>query len=373
MNDNKTKIQFIGVSVKTSTFIKRRIKGLEKENISIIIPKENISKSITYLLFKFLIKPKRFINFIKIIRLQNIKNWKLKIKNAIKYVDFIENKPDILHFQWIHHVKSFEWLIKYYNVPVVASVRGSMVTIYPHNNPQYVKELKQSFNLTDYVHCVSESLRQICITDFEVSPDKVFTNYNGIDINFFKPNLKKKHQKNLTIISVGSLMWRKGNLLQLLILKKLEKHPIKLILVGDGEDKFKLQYQIKRLGLSKKVFLIGEKDEKEISELLQQSDLYLSTSIAEGLSNSVMEAASSGLPTVAFDCEGMSEIIIENKTGYIIPFGEIDTMSKAILELLEDKEKRIIFGMNARKHVVENFEITKHIKEMVNFYQSIVK
>lgn len=368
------KVLFIGSGNSPSTFIKRRINALKKCNIDVISPK-------TYTIFNFfnfisilIKKPFRIYYFYKIYTLQSKKSLIKKIKISFKYIDFIKTKPDIIHFQWVNHVQSFEWLIKYFNVPVVSSVRGSMVTIYPNNNPKYVKGLQKSFKLSNYVHCVSESLRQVCINNFKVNQKKVFTNYNGIDIDKFTA---KKHTNNenkiFTLVSVGGLMWRKGFLFQLLVMKKLQQYPIKLVCIGDGEDRFKLDYQIKKLGLLKTVSLLGNKSEDKVIEQLQCSDIYISTSIAEGLSNSVMEAASCGLPTVVFDCEGMNEIIVNNKTGFIVPFGDVDLMVNKILLLFKDRAKMSKFANKARNHIIDNFNINNQIEKMVEFYNSVKK
>jgi len=371
------KVLFIGSGKKPSTFIQRRIDSLREINVTCFLPLENeVHKRnyAMYLLKIMLFHPKRFHFFIKIYRAQKGIDFKLKIKRAIKYIDFIENVPDIIHFQWISHVNSFEWLINYFKKTVIASVRGSMVTVYPNNNPTYKKLLSKSFALTDHVHCVSDSLKSICIDEFNITKEKVFTNYNGIDTQKFKPSKGKEEQRMpFTLISVGALMWRKGFLLQLLILKELQNYPIKLICIGKGEDEFKLQYQAKKLGLLDRIEFVGEKTEDEIISYLQQSSVYISTSIAEGLSNSVLEAAACGLPTIAFECEGMNEVILNDMTGFVVPFGDVKEMATKIIALKDDEETLKKFGKQARDHVLENFKIEEHVKKMTYFYKELIK
>ena len=370
------KVLFIGSGNPPSTFIQRRLDFLSDEGIECLIHTEHSLKNnnILWQIIKlFLSKPTRIYFFLKIISLQRATSFKLKLKRAIKYVDFIKEKPDVIHFHWIDYVYTFDWLIKYFNVPVVSSVRGSMVTIYPNNNPEYKKKLQASFGLTDYVQCVSDSLKNICIEKFNVPNEKVFTNYNGIDVSKFKPKeLPNNDPSSFTLITVGSLMWRKGVLLQLLVMNELKDYPIKLICIGKGEDEFKLKYQLKILGLTENVTIVGEKDEAAIVDYLQNANVYISTSIAEGLSNSVLEAASVGLPVIAFDCEGMAEVILNQKTGVILPYGDVKSMAEQILLFYNNKTMLTEFSENAREHIVKNFRIEEHVKSMIQFYQQLL-
>ncbi|MBL4905494.1 MAG: glycosyltransferase, partial [Flavobacteriaceae bacterium] len=262
------RVLFIGSGIHPSTFIQRRLDFLNDEGVECLLHAEhrlNKDSSLWKVIKLFLLKPKRIYFLFKIISLQRGTNFRLKLKKAIKYIDFIEVKPEIIHFQWIDYVHTFSWLINYFKVPVVASVRGSMVTVYPNDNPEYINKLDVSFGLTDYVHCVSDSLKNICIEKFNVNKNKVFTNYNGIDVSKFRPiDFSEKEASTFTLITVGSLMWRKGILFQLLVMNELKDFPIKLVCIGKGEDEFKLKYQIKKLGLTDRVSLVGEKNEVEI-------------------------------------------------------------------------------------------------------------
>src|SRR5690606_37617684 len=112
---------------------------------------------------------------------------------------------------------------------------------------------------------------------------------------------------------------------QLLSLKELLRNGliVKLLLVGEGPDREGLLYTANKLGLSESVVFSGNVAEETVAKLLSQSDIYVSTSIAEGLPNSVVEAAASGLPIVAFACEGIREIVANGENGFVVPFGDI--------------------------------------------------
>jgi glycosyltransferase involved in cell wall biosynthesis len=367
MSSNSVSVLYVGAGNHPSTFIIRKIKLLNDAGVKVIVPKELSVKEGIVKLFN----PKYLLIFINAYFLQSKeKSKKKRIKVALKYLNFLGYDIELIHFQWINHVASLKWLIDKYNKPVLASVRGSMVTIYPYKNKKYKNQLQSSFDICDSIHCVSNDLQEICIKNYNIVPNKIFTNYNGIDINIFKPKKKVKNN-TFRIISIGALMWRKGFLFQLLLMQKLKQSSIELFCVGEGEDYFKLQYQIYKLGLANNVFLVGQKKENEIVELLQSSDVYISTSIAEGLSNSVMEAASCGVPAIVFNCEGMHEIIKDKYTGYIVPFGDIDNMVEKIIELYNNRDKLSEFSINARKHIISNFNSLEHIDKLIEKYNKI--
>lgn len=364
------KVLFVGIGSPTPTFIKRRIFELNCQNVDIIIINE---KKVNLLnILNVLINPNDLFYFIKTILNVNHTTFKQKFAYSLKNFQYLKIKPDIIHFQWINHVNSYKWLINYFKVPVLASVRGSMVTIYPFQDEIYKKDLLESFEKCDKIHCVSNSLRNICINDFNLNDNKIFVNYNGINTNkFINFNFKKKN-KRINIVSVGALIWRKQIHQQLVLINELTNYPIDLYIIGSGILYKELQYEVYKMNLENRVFFVGQKNEDEIIEYFNNSDIYISTSIAEGLANSVMEASACSLPCIVYECEGMNEIVVDNFTGYIIPFGNIGEMKEKILYLVNNRNLIKDFGNNARKHIEKNFQIDENVTKMVQFYKQIL-
>jgi glycosyltransferase involved in cell wall biosynthesis len=160
-----------------------------------------------------------------------------------------------------------------------------------------------------------------------------------------------------------------------LILKKLLacNYKVTLRLIGDGQDLIPLKYLAHKLGLTNSVELTGFQSELQVIEHLSNADIYLSTSAAEGLANSVLEASACSLPVVAFDAEGMNEIVVPDRSGYIIDYGNIDSAVEKISFLFDNPMIRLEFGKYGRSHVVENFDSKVHLSSMISFYESISK
>lgn len=284
-------------------------------------------------------------------------------------------KADVVHVQWLSHALRFSGLKALSDARLISSARGSQVTVYPLVRPHYNEFLTRVFRVCDLIHCVSHDIRVRCIA-LGALPEKVQVNYNGINTDKFKPSTdaRKAEKSAIKLITVGALMWRKGVMLQLLIVKSLVERGLscELQVIGQGEDFAGLRYYVELLGIEDYVTFLGRKDQPEVIQLLQQADIYLSTSAAEGLANSVLEASATGLPVVAFDCEGMHEVIVANESGFIVPFGRLELFADKVVLLAEDKSLRERYSQRALAHVREKFQEAYWVGEMIKIYGSFI-
>lgn len=290
---------------------------------------------------------------------------------AAKYLPLVRiRNVDIIHFQWLPLLAEFAWLRHYYTCPFVGSARGSQVTIYPITRPGYKQKIQASIVLADYIHCVSKDIVAAC-ERLGAPREKLFVNYNGIDLQKFKPQIDKDEHSIFTIISVGALMWRKGYVYQLLAIKKLvaSGKEVLLRIIGSGVDSEALVYTANVLGLKQYVEFVGQKNEDELQAVLATGNMYMSTSAAEGLANSVVEAMASGLPVVVFDCEGMNELIENSNNGFVVPFGDTDKLVEQITFLMEHAEKRRVMGEHARAFVEAKLDQTVWVQHMIVQYE----
>lgn len=301
---------------------------------------------------------------------------KVRLRTFIKYHSLVRIKRiNIVHFQWIVSPDEIKWAKTFFRVPVIISARGSQLTVYPSTEHGYERKIRESLAAADYVHAVSQSMADVCIR-FGANRDRIYVNYNGIEIDRLKKSQNRKSTGDkLQLISTGTLMWRKGFLWQLQLIKKLNKTGIKarLKIIGDGPNRQGLQYTILRLGIQDTVTLEGQKPQDEVIKNLQAADIYISTSTAEGLSNAVLEAVACGLPVIAFDCEGMSEVIEEGHNGFIVPFGDIESMAEKIRNLYNNRQMIKTMGSEGALMAVEKFDYRIHVSIMLEFYKIVCK
>jgi len=327
----------------------------------------SIGKQIS-LVMKVLLHP---FQFRKLMNLRKELSFSQRFRWGIKYFPLSQlQPPSIVHFQWLTLIEEFQWLRHYFNCPFVGSARGSQVTVYPRTRKGFADVVRQAISQADVLHLVSKDLIPPCI-HLGALPVQMLVNYNGINLEKFCPPARRQRALILKLISVGAAIWRKGYVFQLEVVKNvMALMPVSLTIVGEGPDLEGLRYLAYKLGVYEAVHFHGSATEEEVAALLQQADVYISTSAAEGLANSCMEAAACGLPVVAFACEGMNELIEHGQTGYIIPYGEVLVFAEHV-HLLEDVEHRLAMGKQARQKMEREWSADYWTDEMIRHYHTI--
>lgn len=195
----------------------------------------------------------------------------------------------------------------------------------------------------------------------------------GTDTDFFSP-LEKKNQNEERTINIISLRQFEPiydiktliYAMHMLITKNIHAH---LRLVGDGSDRMILENLIEKLGIQDHVDIIGRKSQIEIRDLLRNSDIYVSTSLSDsGLAASTAEAMSVGLPVVVSDSGDNKKWIEENTGGHIVMCGDVEDFADKIKCLVDDKDKRLLYGSHNRAIILEKNNYKKEMKKMCKLY-----
>ena len=179
--------------------------------------------------------------------------------------------------------------------------------------------------------------------------------------------------KNKVIISVGRLEQVKGfpDLIDVFAIFQKDHPEWSLKIVGKGSQEELLRNKIRAMNLQDKVFLIGEKNTEELAEEYYNASLYVMTSYSESFGLVLLEAASFGLPLIAFDsAEGAKEIIQNGQNGYLIQNRNKEEMSNKIEEIIENREQMITLAKNA-KNVLNVFSKENVEKEWKEFLESL--
>lgn len=143
---------------------------------------------------------------------------------------------------------------------------------------------------------------------------------------------------------------------------------VRFVLVGDGSLRPQLTAQAERLGIGSTVRMLGWRH--DVPELLGTFDVFLLTSLWEGLPRSLVEAFISGVPAVASHVDGIGEVVQEGRNGFLVPPGNAEAMAAAVIRLLKDEPLRQTMGEQARSSV-SDFSVEKMLKDYSDLYENI--
>lgn len=198
--------------------------------------------------------------------------------------------------------------------------------------------------------------------------------YNGIeppDRVDPDPRLAELRERGPLLLFVAELAERKGVMTLLeAMLKVRDRHPeASLALAGDGPEREKLIRRADELGLGESVTFLGHAD--DIAAVFSSADVFVSSSWAESLPYSVIEAMTLGIPTVATDVGGTREAIFDGRTGRLVPPRDPAALAEAINELLERREWACSLAEEARKLARVRFTLEQMIDGVLGVYAEL--
>jgi len=231
-------------------------------------------------------------------------------------------------------------------------------------------------NFTDAIIVVSNYDRQVGLKSrIGIAHRYTLIRY-GINYDEFRKeyNAKEKLGIGADNVLVGMISCFKPqkspqDFIKLAYLIKKISPSAKFILIGDGFLRKKLESLIDRLNLRHDIVLTGWR--KDIPCLLSTIDIFVLTSLWEGLPVTVLEAMASGKPVAVTDTGGVREVVVEDKTGYIAPRGNIKEMVRKIEPLLRDEGLRRRMGQNGRDSLASDFTIESMVKNSENLYEKL--
>jgi len=143
----------------------------------------------------------------------------------------------------------------------------------------------------------------------------------------------------------------------------------RLIIVGDGAVREAIESQINALRIADRVQMLGER--QDVADILRALDCFTLTSIAEGISNTILEAMATGLPVVATRVGGNPELVQHGLTGQLVAPGDVDALAQAFKTYLNDPELRIRVGNAARDRTEKYFSLERMVANYTEFYSSV--
>jgi glycosyltransferase involved in cell wall biosynthesis len=287
-----------------------------------------------------------------------------------------QNKIDIIH---THGYKSDILGI------LVAKLTGIKAVSTPHGF-ENVKDIKLqlfislgciSLRLFDRVVPLSEELHS-GIKKIGVNTNKIRLILNGVDLEEIEWERKRKwsstYYKNTherRIVYVGQIAFRKNisDLIKTFDILYKEQKNIRLIIIGDGPDKNKLEQEAASLSSGHRIDFLGYRDDR--LRLLKEMHLFVMTSSLEGIPRCMMEAMAMELPVAAYRIPGVDKLVIQGKTGLMVDFGDIVGLKKCWEKLLFDKEYAKQIARNGREYILKNYSAKRMAEEYTSLYSEL--
>jgi len=354
---------------------------MEKKNLLIMIPTLNVAGAEKFVVDlalnidkeKFnvsvgvLYKSKKQI-FIEILEQNNINivdfsaDSKMKILKNIKNY-FKNNKIDILHT----NLNTILYTMFYAKKYKIKKCIFTFHTIAEKNDTKFKKIFYQyAFKKINFIPVgISDYITNNIIDKYKIPSNKIECIYNGVDIDKF--NVVEKNNDKITLINVGTLYHVKNHAFLIRSFKKLidKGYDLKLNILGDGQLREELENLIKDLELEDFVELKGIVN--NVSDYLQQADIYCGSSIFEGLPISILEAMACGLPVVSTNAGGVVDIVKNDVNGYVCNDLDEEKYSSLIEKIILDKNLRCEMSNNSRK-IVEKLSVKNCARQYEELY-----
>lgn len=294
---------------------------------------------------------------------------------------FRKLRPAIVHTR---NLAALEVLVPAWAAGVSVRIHGEHgrdVGDFDGNNAKYqwMRRIYAPF-VTHYL-ALSRDLALYLTEKVHISSKRITQVYNGVDAVRFSPAESIKQSviqgspfadRGLWIVgTVGRMQTVKDQLtLTRAFIRALEIAPelkahLRLAMVGDGPLRVSCQKLLDSAGVAQLAWLPGARN--DVAEIMRGLDCFVLPSLAEGISNTILEAMACGLPVIATDVGGNADLVLSGVTGQIVPVGDVEAIARSLVQLATSPELAQEMGRAGRQRVLEKFSL----EAMVGTYQGL--
>lgn len=226
-----------------------------------------------------------------------------------------------------------------------------------------------------HINANSEETKRTILKNLSggLSPDKIKVIYNGIKSipengqGLREMEIIQEKGKGVILGNAGRLVEQKGQIYLIEIARKLRNRnlPFTIFIAGAGSLRQRLEEEISRYNLENDVILLGFVD--DIVGFMKSIDIFLLTSEWEGFGYVLVEAMQCSKPVVAFDITSNPEIVVNNISGYLVEYPDLDEFTEKVLRLAENPTIRMSMGKAGRHKSLEKFQFEKTFKQFEDY------
>ncbi len=284
----------------------------------------------------------------------------------------VEQKPDIVH---CHSRRGGDFLGG--QAAAMAAIPAVLSRRVDNTEAGFISSLR--YRPFRKVVAISEAIAEV-LDDAGLARDRMVVIRSSVDVDHFaaEPDqeafrrLFRIDPEHFVIASAGQFIARKGHGYLLRAIADLSRsYPrLKLVLLGQGPLENELRALSAQLGLTKVVQFAGFRH--DLDDYLGCFDILAHPALREGLGVIALKAAAAAVPVVGFRAGGLSEIVIHQKTGLLVPVGDVQQLADALESLIADSDLRREYGRMARQHMRDNFSRTRMVEQHITMYESIL-
>jgi len=288
---------------------------------------------------------------------------------------------DLLHVHYaIPHATS-AWIaremLEERELPVVTTLHGTDITL-TGLHPSFHTITRFSILRSQGITTVSRFLKDETVRGFGVPAERIRVIPNFIDPEVYRPGKEPCHRATLApgdqkiVMHVSNFRPVKRVVDVVDVFHRIEREvPARLVFVGDGPERPRVQERVEALGLDPSVVFLGK--HASVDELLSCADLFLLPSESESFGLAALEAMASGAPVVASDTGGLPEVVTDGETGFLRPVGDIEGMADRAIELLRDEGLHGRIASQGRAAAIERFGAERIVPVYESYYRDVVE
>jgi glycosyltransferase involved in cell wall biosynthesis len=282
-----------------------------------------------------------------------------------------KNAVEVVLAEYGTHAYNILPIVKKAGLPLVVHFHGFDASVL--NAIKRCHHYREVFQYAKKVIAVSKKMHQMLL-EIGCPPEKLVYNVYGPRSEFM--DVQCAFSKN-QFVTVGRFTDKKAPYYTILAFKEvLKRHPhATLVLGGDGVLVNSCKNLVKLYKLEESVHFLGVITSEKYIQLLEESLAFVQHSITadngdmEGTPLSILESSAAGIPVIATDHAGISDVILHQETGLLCKEHAVQGMTQNMLQLLEDKELAKTLGANGKKRIKEHFSLSRHISELQNILQ----
>jgi len=262
-------------------------------------------------------------------------------------------------------------------LPFVTTLHGTDITLIGADR-SYYPITKYSIEQSDGVTAISKYLREQTRQVFETDKAiEVISNFVNCDIykrDEGAPERRRRFADDSERVLVHLSNFRKVkrvNDVVEIFARVRRQVPARLLLIGDGPERGNAEWLAKQLGVRDSVHFLGKQD--QVAELLAVGDLMLLPSELESFGLAALEAMACEVPTVATRVGGVPEVIEHERTGFLAEVGDVETMARYAINILQDEKRLRIMGETARFEAHTRFCASEIIPKYEQYYRGVVE